>query len=424
MVKWLDFYVEDADFGQRLAGELESKGWQVFEFYQIVHDFPIDAPPDEAGVQIARHYVLRNVAGAYAGLAYTGIASVPVPIDDSGVVDLPLFAEVCRAADTKDFKWYTYMLDGFEWAGQETVFIESADFLQRALDCSSSGGVYQSYIAHIGYKGIESIPEVQLYNTVYKIKDTKTNWWPDSEIHVIGHCTDLHFFILLQYDASPKWTHIHFPYVPLFFGNFVLSSKKKLPHDWNGNVALFTGSCKVEQDEPVTPVGQTFLLNRGDGVASVIVRKNIDGYYYKAHYLEWFRLPETSPPHDNVAYNEYRKAMDNESYQCQFEPNPSRYDGYTQTSPLYIFDQDKGVYGYLPDVVAVSPITGMMNGKKLLAENPCQKSNLGVYQYQIVDALNTPLVKQLDTGEMYPQYVGLGLLRKGTTFHARSDMTM
>jgi hypothetical protein len=225
---------------------------------------------------------------------------------------------------------------------------------------------------------------------------------------------------------------MHFPYVPLFFGHFVLQSKEKLPSNFNGNVALFTGSCKRETDLPVVPGGYVFKPDRGDGVNNIIVRKDIEGYYYKAHYLMEGAIPDTAPPYNTIEFNEYRKLIYHEAYSYHFEANPSKYDDYVQTSPYYIFEKDKGVYGYLPDVVAISSTVSMTNEYNLVTDIHCGESlfDRGIYEYRVIDAPTSPFVakyRRYRCGPLDPingKFAGAGLLKKGKSFVSRSDMTM
>ena len=148
----------------------------------------------------------------------------------------------------------------------------------------------------------------------------------------------------------------------------------------------------------VSPLKRDFDDNIliGDGIHDVIVRKNNFKEYYTSHVISWNTPSTYIKPYqfdENFTYEQGLEFEKNggfhnkEAFNYHF--NPSRYDGFVQGFRAFIHGQ-YGVYGYLPGVVATSPMN-LVFGDILEVDDPKNCGYRVKFSYQYITCPYTPL---------------------------------
>ncbi|BAU28169.1 hypothetical protein DFP93_101246 [Aneurinibacillus soli] len=278
-------------------------------------------------------------------------------------------------------------------------------------------------------------PLERKYNPSYKIEDTKTNWWYDSEIRLTGFIDNYSMFFSLQADNTPAWEDNVVPKVPLYFGAFEPLKKEgengeQVDSEPLGDVTVLfagalplVGKSKVEQFEniprydfdnddkkyvtpPMFPILKNYARHPGNGLNNCIVRKAKAGGRYEGYYLSLDTVPNEMPPKRAGTYStEFSREMErgyprawqnhmNPAY--NYEHTPSRYTDRAHVSKIYIDHPEEGKRGFLRHAIGSVPV-GKVATRIRLEKEPCAAVESGnkydYFKMHVFDGLSPLTVR-------------------------------
>ena len=463
--------------------QLERVFYKVVYDSAVLHDEinamrPESLPESQSlvDVAVARHYVFKNanLPKAYFGIAMIGSICLEVeelqkenklPKNDQDSAETAAFLEyikekiklleplptddppkVTKFYDASTLYFYTceYMpsIGNEEWAIMpwdnwrygtvdeidrrtmnnaavdievwKTKYNENADFIIQAPETYCM----QSPVVKSVLRWAES-PVERRYNPSYKVDDTKTNWWYDSEIRLTGFVDNYSMFFSMQADNTPAWEDNIVPKIPLYFGAFDPLKRdgedgEKVDSEPLGDVTvLFAGTMPVAGDSlvqqfenipkhdfdhyvkadvipPMFPILKNYTRHPGNGLNNCIVRKAKGGGRYEGYYLSWDAAPNEMPPKRTGNYStefsgemerDYPRAWQNhENPAYAYEHTPSRYTGRAHVSKMYLIHPEEGQRGTLRHAIALVPV-GKVAARIRLDKEPCATDQKNRYEY-------------------------------------------
>lgn len=284
------------------------------------------------------------------------------------------------------------------------------------------------------------------------------NVWADSLVRFTGQITEDKIMVIIQGDAASAFEENGVPSIPLFFGNINTTkftedvatyadlpavsapdtTYRVITDEKNGgkvseytarggiwqlltdNVALITGSA-FDTDKPtfdfdsVTPLRaplmpllKNYTATPSNGVDNVMMRKNMYGSRYQAHYLSWNTGSNLMPP-DRISADgrKYPRAWlsnkeQNDEYNYKF--NLSSYTKKIHTSRIYIVHPDEGVRGWIPYAIGFNPLS-LVSGDKLKVKKAYCPDEHDIYKYALIEGVS-PMTKRPATAY---RPIGLGI---------------
>lgn len=144
-------------------------------------------------------------------------------------------------------------------------------------------------------------------------------------------------------------------------------------------------------EQTLSPIARNYHDNIevGDGLSNVIVRRTKDDKYFRPHVFLWLAPPHYSIPEEKeysagdegIVFERVGGMSTKKSYAYQF--NPSRYSDEIDGSPVYIADLETGLYGRLPHIIFLNPLS-MVDGDGLDVVNECEQCPGGEEPYGVV----------------------------------------
>jgi hypothetical protein len=292
----------------------------------------------------------------------------------------------------------------------KTKYNENADFIIQEPETYC----VQSPIVKAVLRWAE-LPLERRYNPSYKVEDTKTNWWYDSEIRLTGFIDNYSMFFSLQADNTPAWEDNVVPKIPLYFGAFEPLKKEDetgnkvdseplgevtvlfagtMPQVGKSSTAQFENISKYDFDNydkqyvtpPMFPILKNYTRHPGNGINNCIVRKDKAGGRYEGYYLSWDAVPNDMPPKRTGKYStefsgeferDYPRAWQNHMNPAyNYEHTPSRYTERAHVSKIYIDHPESGKRGALRHAIGFVPI-GKVAARIRLEKEPCAATTSG-----------------------------------------------
>lgn len=489
---FIDTKVKEGSFQEDFADILSAGGWSIAKtFYKIAYpDYVIDPeylsanfqPYNIIPINVAKHVILENSNPAFSktflGVAMRGVLS---PRWDSLSANKPVNAvspeqsagftewvkgqvEALEDEDDSATKFFTsselyfYIVEKIPSVAGEswnTIPFTSGALEQGCLDVEVWKAYYKQVVGVGGssYKFTIVEPELvlvqspitkcttryasppleSLYNVTFDVVETRTNWWADSDISVIGYIDNDAAFFVLQADVVPAWEDNVVPSIPFYLGRirpFENDEGELLDYD---AVAFFAGTApsgaiseipmfdftnydKSKYQKTLMPILKDYPRHPSNGVDTVTVHRARRGARYQAYFLSWNSslddiLPSRSERHNtdftsDTFDRQYPRAWQHpESDEYLYCFNPSRYSDKIHTSRIYVMHPEEGLVGHLYHAIGMASI-GITSGKVRVIVDPCSVDRYEYYKYMVVDGVS-PLTKR--PGTVY-RPIGLGIL--------------
>lgn len=413
--------------------------------------------------QLGRHFVYKNTDGRLLGLAMLGKFSYPYAdvMSESGSADKAglqawfrsdefVAWAISKGKETiSNTIWHWYMAEeepdlSSDNVSQQTIdgvtydalwFPWDGDLIRAALDIEviKTDAIVPPGSASAEIRIFNQKPSVMqspisksivrtklledLYDEAHSNPWQNTNWWPDSEIRMVGQIDKDSCFLMIQCDNVPAWEGAVVPQIPLYF------SKINPLDSGDSAYAFFTGSvaakdtsvsaiANFDMDDPdrknfaelYLPLLKTYPGKPSNGIDTVMVSRSKFGARYQEYFLSWNTAPNLMPPLREENGHDYPRAWNNalaDEYRFQF--NPSRYSNKVHSSKIYIVHPEEGVRGNLMSCIGLSALN--FNSGKLRVRRATCPDKFDVYRYFLAEGVS-PLNKR--PGTAY-RPVGVGI---------------